>query len=148
MPVPARLDHIRHTGTDDGGNQHLRKVTAAGGEPIRCCLHIANTGEELLLIAYRPFDRPEGPYAEIGPVFVHAERCDGYQTIAQYPDQFRDRQQVFRCYDAAGNIVGGRLVGATDEPEEVIVELFSDSGVETIHARNVIYGCYMLEIAR
>ena len=143
---PARLDHIRQTGTDDGGNHPLRKVTAEGGEPVRCCLRIANPGEELLLIAYRPFDCP-GPYAETGPVFIHVERCEGYRESTQYPEQFRGRPQVFRCYDAAGNIVGGCLLNATDEPEVVIAELFSEPGVERIHTRNVIYGCYMLEIA-
>jgi len=101
----------------------------------------------LVLIAYRPFETP-GPSAETGPVFVHAEKCEGYSWPECYPDDFRRWQQVFRCYDAQGDIIGGRLAEAGEHPEEVISDLFTDPAVERIHTRNVVYGCYMLEIRR
>lgn len=144
---PERLETIRQTGCDDGGNNGLRHLTAEGGEPLRCCLRIAEANEVLVLIAYRPFERP-GPYAETGPVFIHAEKCEGYNRPERYPADFRDWQQVFRCYNSGGDIVGGRLTRAGDSPEEVISELFVDPAVGRIHTRNVIYGCYMLEIRR
>jgi hypothetical protein len=144
---PERLERIRQTGRDDGGNPGLRRVTAEGGEPLRCCLRVAAANEALVLIAYRPFET-QGPYAETGPVFVHAEKCEGYKRPECYPDDFRGRQQVFRCYNAQGDIIGGRLAEAGDSPEELIRELFSDPAVDRIHTRNVVYGCYMLEIRR
>jgi Protein of unknown function (DUF1203) len=144
---PERLETIRQTCCDDGGNQGLRRLTAEGGEPLRCCLRRAEANEELVLIAYCPFGAP-GPYAETGPVFIHAEKCAGYGRPECYPEDFRHWQQVFRCYDSGGDIVGGRLTQAGDSPEEVISELFADPTVERIHTRNVVYGCYMLEIGR
>lgn len=101
----------------------------------------------MLLIAYRPFDKPS-PYAETGPVFVHAENCQGYARHDLYPDEFRGRQQVFRCYDTEGNILGGHLAEPTEDVEVVIEELFADPTVEYIHTRNVVFGCYMLQLRR
>jgi Protein of unknown function (DUF1203) len=144
---PERLETIKRSGIDDGGNRVLSTRTAEGGEPVRCCLHIAQPGERLLLIAYHPFTKPS-PYAETGPVFVHADSCDGYPCSDRYPDEFRGRQQVFRCYDAGGNILGGHLAEPTEEVETVIEDLFADQEVEYIHTRNVVFGCYMLEIRR
>jgi len=33
-------------------------------------------------------------------------------------------------------------------PEDVIAEIFQDESVERIHTRNVVFGCYMLQIRR
>ena len=145
--APDRLDAIRNAGVDDGGNAVYPARTAEGGEPLRCCLHIARPGEQMLLIAYRPFGQPSA-YAETGPVFVHANACGGYPCPDTYPEEFRGRQQVFRCYDAAGNILGGHLAEPTEDVETVVGELFADQAVEYIHTRNVVFGCYMLELRR
>ncbi len=120
---------------------------AEGGEPVRCCLRIAGPGERLLLIAYHPFNKPS-PYAETGPVFVHAENCGGYPWPDRYPVEFRGRQQVFRCYDTGGNILGGHLAEPSEDVEAVIADLLANEKVEYIHTRNVVFGCYMLEIRR
>lgn len=144
---PERLEAIRSARIDDSGNVLDSALEAEGGEPLRCCLRLAKPGEQLLLISYRPFDQ-FGPYAEAGPVFVHSQRCDGYPTDGGYPEDYRDRQQVFRCYDDAGRIIGGRLSDAGDDVEAVIAELFSNEKVALIHTRNVVFGCYMLQIRR
>ena len=144
---PERLEAIRRTGIDDGGNCVSPPRTAEGGEPLRCCLRIAKPGEPMLLIAYRPFSR-SSPYAETGPVFIHAGSCGGYPWPDRYPDEFRGRQQVFRCYDAAGNIIGGHFAEPAENAEAVIQALFADRNVEYIHTRNIIFGCYMLEVRR
>jgi hypothetical protein len=145
--APARLEAIRSRGTDDSGNAVSRGLRGEGGEPLRCCLRLAEAGEQVLLIAYRPFDRP-GPYAETGPVFIHAARCAGYSPQAGYPEAFRDRMQVFRSYDAEGVITGGRLCSPQERAEDVIAEIFEDESVERIHTRNVVFCCYMLQIRR
>ncbi|MGA3215009.1 MAG: DUF1203 domain-containing protein [Acidimicrobiales bacterium] len=142
-----RLEAIRRTGFDDAGNTLSKAGQAEGGEPLRCCLRLAEPGEQVLLIAYRPFDRP-GPYAETGPVFVHAAARSGYGHPSAYPEAFRDRPQVFRAYDADGVIVKGELCGAKDSAEDVIAEMFEDDKLERIHTRNVLFGCYMLQIRR
>jgi hypothetical protein len=71
----AVLDDVRRSGLDASGNP-AESVTAEGGEPLRCCLRDAVAGEELVLFGYAP-DIPTSPYREVGPVFAHADRCDG-----------------------------------------------------------------------
>lgn len=144
---PDRLDAIRRTGTDDSGHALGSPFGAEGGEPLRCCLRLATSGEQLLLISFRPFDGP-GPFAEVGPVFVHSRRCGGYPADGGYPDAFRGRPQVFRCYDGGARIIGGRLCDAADRVEAVIADLFADENVAWIHTRNVVFGCYMLRLRR
>jgi len=56
------------------------------------------------LIAYTP-PGTAGAYAERGPVFVHAERCDGYPTPNQYPPGLAQlvhlRNVGYGCYNFA-----------------------------------------------
>jgi hypothetical protein len=144
---PERLEAIRRAGVDDAGNQLSKGRRAEGGEPLRCCLSLAEPCEQVLLIAYRPFERP-GPYAETGPVFVHSEACAGYGPRSAYPDAFRNRPQVFRAYSAQGAIVGGKFCRPEELTEQVIAEIFEDESVERIHTRNVVFGCYMLQVRR
>jgi hypothetical protein len=108
---------------------------------------MAQPGEPIHLVAYKPFGAAGGPYAEVGPVFVHSQGCDGYSDGGAYPREFRDRVQVFRCYDGAGNIVGGEMRHAS-EAEPVLAELLADPGVDVVHVRNVVYGCFMFEVRR
>jgi Protein of unknown function (DUF1203) len=141
-----RLATIRRTGVDDAGNEVGPPRQANGGEPLRCCLRYAKPSESILLIAYRPFDA-DGPYAETGPVFVHANRCGGYAGD-DYPDAFRDRPQVLRCYDQTGTVIGGRLSEPGGDVEALIEQLLSEPRVDRIHTRNVVFGCYMSQIRR
>jgi hypothetical protein len=104
----------------------------------RCGLRDARTGERLALIAYRP-DGTTGAYRETGPVFVHADRCDGYREPSTYPEAFRPRDQVFRAYDRDGRIHDAVLVRGPDA-ESAIEKIFVDPDIATAHSRNVLHG--------
>ena len=81
---PIRLDAVRTTGADGHGNQ-LRPFAATGeGEPLRCCLRYAEPGEQITLISYAPFEHPS-VWREVGPVYIHAARCEGYRATAGCP---------------------------------------------------------------
>ncbi|WP_354044205.1 DUF1203 domain-containing protein [Devosia sp. UYZn731] len=41
-------------------------------------------GETCLLLAYRPFSVPQ-PFAEVGPVFLHAQVCPAYNNDVRPP---------------------------------------------------------------
>lgn len=141
---PAHLDRVRQQGDDGHGNVLVSRA-AGGGEPLRCCLRNAGAHESIALIGYAP-DGTGGGYREVGPVFVHADHCDGPAALG-YPTSFTDRQQVFRAYDVSGAIAGALLVPAGDH-DVAVKELFADPAVVEIHTRNVLYGCYMLRITR
>jgi Protein of unknown function (DUF1203) len=135
------LDAIRMAGRDEAGNVLQIQVPDEGGAPLRCCLREARAGERLLLIAYTP-PGTAGAYAERGPVFIHAEHCDGYPTPHQYPPGLTGRPQVVRAYDGHGRIADGVLVADGRQAQDVIAGLLARPGVALVHLRNVGYGCY------
>jgi len=141
-PIPASvLEPIRAAGVDEAGNRLTSQVDQHGGSPLRCCLRETHPGERVLLIAYTPAG-PRGPYAERGPVFIHAEPCDGYSAIHEYPPGLKHRQQVVRAYDHDGRIADGILVEDGDHALVVIRELLARPDVALAQLRNVGYGCY------
>jgi hypothetical protein len=149
-PIPAGvLDRIRAAGHDDFGHPLVSVTSADGGAPMRCCLRPAAAGDRLFLIAYRPFARP-GPYAESGPVFIHAEACAGYASTGSYPPAYRDwPTMVFRPYRHDGAIAYDAIqLGDGASAETLIASMLADSDIEFIHTRNVHAGCYMFCIGR
>jgi hypothetical protein len=146
LAIPAgELEPIRMARRDEAGNVLDIQVHAEGGAPLRCCLREARTGERLLLIAYTP-PGTAGAYAERGPVFIHAEHCDGYPTPHQYPPGLIGRPQVVRAYDRQGRIADGVLVADGHRAQGVIAELLGRPEVALVHLRNVGYGCYNFSV--
>ena len=144
LPVPAAdLDRIRCNEHDDFGNA-LEPRSAGGGEPLRCCLTLAPAGDSIVLIAYQP-SCLGGPYAEIGPVFVHGSACDG--PGGGFPADFVDRDAVLRPYDAAGRQLDG-LVVRGGEAQVALKQLFEDDRVALVHHRNIVAGCWNFSIRR
>lgn len=146
--IPAdELDRMRARGADEAGNAFTPFVTyEPDGSPLRCCLRMARTGEAIAVIAYAP-PGTAGAYREVGPVFVHAEPCDGYRKPGTWPAEFRDRKQVLRAYDEQGRIADALVIDASDA-ETGLARLFADPATAVVHSRNVAYGCFMFAIRR
>ena len=147
--IPADvLDRVRASGHDDVGNP-LVPVVSEAGAPMRCCLKPAAAGDVVCLIAYQPFTRP-GPYAETGPVFIHAEPCGGYSDTDAYPAGDCDwPTMVFRPYCYDGVIAYDAIqMGDASTAEALIAGMFADPAIEFIHTRNVYAGCFMFCISR
>lgn len=143
-PLPAdALDRVRTRGADDFGNPLTPVAVVAGETPLRCCLRDATAGEQVVLVAWQPSALP-GPYAEVGPVFVHAERCAG-PAGAGYPEGFRHRRQLFRAYDAQGRQVDNEVHEGTGA-EAALSALLTRPDVAYVHSRNVLAGCYMFRV--
>jgi hypothetical protein len=141
-PIPPdTLRAIRAAGVDEAGNRLTVQTDTDGGSPLRCCLRESTPGERLLLVAYTP-PGARGAYVERGPVFIHAEPCDGYLTPDQYPPGLSHRQQVVRAYDRDGRIAAGVLVDDGEHAMTVIPELLTRPGIAFVQLRNVGYGCY------
>jgi hypothetical protein len=145
--IPAEVfDLVRASGVDVSGNP-IERLTASGGEPLRCCLRDAEPGEQVILFGYEP-PIPASPYREIGPVFAHAEQCQGQIEVDSYPSAWRGRPQVLRAYDRDGWIHPVTRVHDGTSPEAVIADMLADPDVAQIHSRNVAYGCYMFTVTR
>jgi Protein of unknown function (DUF1203) len=138
---PGELQEIRAAGLDEAGNRLTVQVDTEGGNPLRCCLRESHPGEKVLLIAYTP-PGTRGAYAERGPVFIHADPCEGYLTPHLYPPELSHRRQVVRAYDQYGRIADGVLADNGDDAVAVIHEMLARPDVALVHLRNVGYGCY------
>ena len=146
--IPAHeLETVRSSLADEAGNSLSPRVDLEGGAPLRCCLRESRKGERVLLIAYTP-PGTAGPYAERGPVFVHADACAGYDSPGDYPVELSHRPQVVRAYDHEGRIADGVPVDDGDQAARVIRDLLGRPEVALVHLRNVGFGCYNFAVRR
>jgi hypothetical protein len=126
----------------------LTPFAATGeGEPLRCCLRFARPGESIALISFAPFTEPS-PWREVGPVYVHAARCEGYDE-QWLPGALRRGPAVLRTYRADGSMdyEHNTLVGDEDL-EPVLDRLLSAPDVATVHVRTVLPQCFLYAVTR
>lgn len=153
LAIPGQTLHrLREQGHDDHGNPWAPRTDTEGGSPLRCCLRRSKPDERIVLIAYAPVagraSGALGGYDETGPVFVHADECEGYVDDGHYPSTVGRHRQVLRAYRADGSIAGGVLLDEADDRDAAARDLLADPDVEFLHSRHVVYGCYLLEIRR
>ncbi|MFJ2769462.1 DUF1203 domain-containing protein [Streptomyces sp. NPDC087300] len=156
--TPDTLKQLRDT--DDAGRPCVPYADAEGGSPLRCCLRPVAPGERIALVSYAPLRRwagetgaTPGAYDEQGPVFIHADPCDGpADDAAGYPFARSGALRTVRRYDARGHIVGGRLLEIPEDAEQgfdgAFAEAFADPEVALVHVRAVEYGCFHFEVRR
>jgi Protein of unknown function (DUF1203) len=145
---PARLDAVYSTGTDGHGNQ-LCPVAATGqGEPLRCCLRYADPGERITLISYAPFDH-SSVWTEVGPVYIHAARCDGYKPTGRLPGQLATGPRVLRTYRADDTMDYDHITVVTDDADlgPVIQRLLGERDVATVHVCTLAPQCFLYAVA-
>lgn len=145
---PDRLDIVRSTCTDGHGNR-LRPFAAIGrGEPLRCCLRYAEPGEQITLISYAPFDHPS-VWTEVGPVYIHAARCAGYEPTGRLPEQLATGPRVLRAYRADDTMNYDHNTVVTDQADlkPIIEGLLSEPDVATVHVRTLAPQCFLYTVA-
>ena len=91
---------------DANGHPPERHVTAAGTGPCRHCLGEIAGGETNLILAHRPFPKPQ-PYAEVGPNFLCAAPCARHDVLGVPPRFLTWQAIMFRGYRADNRIVYG-----------------------------------------
>jgi hypothetical protein len=146
IPIPPRhLDAIREAGKDEHGNA-LLPYAAAGWEPLRCCLRIAPQGERIALISYSPFT-VASPWAEVGPVYVHAESCAGY-LAADLPPELRTGPRILRTYHSDESLDYDDIayVPSGEDIAPALRELLSRPAVAAVHVRPMMTQCFLYEV--
>jgi Protein of unknown function (DUF1203) len=113
--------------------------------PCRHCLSWAQPGERVILFPFAAIP-PGHPYCEMGPIFVHAEKCERYSETHEYPTDFRNGR-VFRGYDAKYNIIQAEVLNGR-EPELLIQEFFENPEIAFLDVRSVTHGCFTFRIQR
>ena len=146
--IPSEEVHKLLTGgADANGQPPLRRVAQGLANPCRHCLQRIADGDEKLVLSYRPFADAQ-PYAETGPIFLHARDCARYESDS-LPDWFAFLDPaVIRGYGydhwiryETGAVVSGKDL--TDRFREIL----ADPEVAYVHIRSK-FNCFQCRVDR
>lgn len=148
--MPSHLAAAYRAGAPDANGQAPeRRVSVDGDEPCRHCLGTVGVGEAFLTLAYRPFPAPQ-PYAELGPVFIHADECPAHDPAQGLPvRETRGSGRILRGYGADDRIVYGTgKVVMNGDIEAEAAAILSRPDVAYVHMRSAANNCFTLRIDR
>ncbi|MEX0815768.1 MAG: DUF1203 domain-containing protein [Dongiaceae bacterium] len=134
---------------DANGHEPETHVSDGDGVPCRHCQQDVAAGETYLILAYRPFPKPQ-PYAEIGPIFLHADPCARYPETDRTPVMFLKRESyLLKGYAGDDRIVygTGEIVGSADIAAAASRILDRDD-VAYVHVRSALNNCFACRIDR
>ena len=140
--------HFRDGGLDANGQSPELHISDGDGVPCRHCLTDVAKGEPFLILAYRPFPGPQ-PYAEIGPIFLHADACRRYADV-RIPAMILAREQILiRGYGADDRIVygTGRVI-LTVDLTAAAANIFRRTDVAYAHLRSASNNCFQCRLER
>ena len=135
---------------DANGQLPERHISDGDGVPCRHCQRDVAKGEAYLILNYRPFGELQ-PYAESGPIFLHAEPCERYEETDKAPDMFfkNGRRYLIKGYYANDRIAYG--TGTIVEPKdmaEAAAWILKRQDIAYVHVRSALNNCYQLRIDR
>ncbi len=139
---------LQSGGADINGHTPERVTHPASTVPCRHCLGQVEKGDPFLILAYRPFPEAQ-PYAEQGPIFLHADACERGGGDDKVPAMFGSPEYIMRGYNSHDRIVygSGRIV-PTARMTDVAEEMFADPQIRYIHVRSSTNNCYHCRIDR
>ena len=148
IAMPTEAARAYQAGKPDANGQAPeRHISDGDGVPCRHCLNTIAKGDPYLIIAYRPFPDPQ-PYAEVGPIFLHAEKCERYEKSTDMPPILRDKAQyLIRGYGQDDRIKYG--TGQSVPPAELAdtaARLLEREEIAYVHVRSATNNCYQCRI--
>lgn len=150
VAMPTEHARAYRQGASDANGQLPEKHKSTGfGNPCRHCLQNINAGDDMLVLAYRPFDALQ-PYAEVGPVFLHAEECERHDEAAGMPGMFKHWGTLLvKGYSANDRIQyhSFRHIPG-EEMAQQCAEMLEDKTVEYLHVRTSQYNCFQCRVER
>jgi hypothetical protein len=143
LPIPDDVAAMARQSLRDGfGHQlHIERNQA----PCRSCLRISKAPEDLILLSYQPL-ADVNPYAEVGPIFIHAQPCAPYDS-PDFPADFLERELVVRAYNLEGRIADA-VVAAPGKAERAAADFLRGDAIVEVHVRHRSYTCYDFRIVR
>lgn len=136
-------------GVDAYGFRPEIMLSDGPGHPCRHCLDNIDEGETLFVLAYRPFPQLQ-PYAETGPVFLHANACNRYRAEQVRPPILETSKDYILCgYGDDDRIVYGTgKVTLKEDIGDYAAKLFERDDVAYVHVRSARNNCYQCRIDR
>lgn len=138
---------FRKLESDANGQRPVEMISDGKSNPCRHCLGLIVKGDAMLLLGYRPFDEIQ-PYAETGPIFLHKDVCERYDSDAMpaWFDHFdpaiirgyNERNHI--RYDTGKAVPGKALATACQD-------ILSDTSVAYVHIRSK-FNCFQCRVDR
>ncbi len=143
IPIPEDVaKQARQTLHDAFGHQLRVERNQA---PCRSCLRISKAPEDLILLSYQPLS-DTNPYAEIGPIFIHAHYCTPYNS-REFPEDFLERELVVRAYGLNGRIADA-VIAAPGQAEGAASTFLANDDIAEVHIRHRSYTCFDFKVER
>jgi hypothetical protein len=145
----AEARHFQNGGADAYGMKPERRISDGDGVPCRHCLEDVGAGEAYLILAYRPFPALQ-PYAETGPIFLHADHCGRAPDQGEVPGMLnRRRAHLIKGYGADDRIVygTGQIVESADLAKAA-AQILARDDIAYVHVRSAVNSCYTCRIDR
>lgn len=147
MPTETAVA-LRAGAPDAYGNPAEHIMSPGDGMPCRHCLGFIDAGEDMLVLAYRPFPALQ-PYAETGPIFLHARECQRYKAVEILPPMLSSPDYILRGYGQDDRIVYGTgAVTQTDKIAERAGAMLARPDIAYVHIRSARNNCYQCRIDR
>lgn len=149
LPIPTETAAaLRAGGPDAYGQPAERHVSDGAGNPCRHCLHHVPKGAGMLVLAYRPFPRPQ-PYAETGPIFLCAGACPAWYGDGMPPIMTTSPDYLLKGYTAGHRIrYGTGRVVAKGELAAYAQGLLDDPDIAFVDVRSARNNCFQCRIVR
>lgn len=139
---------LQRRAADAYGRTPERQISDGDGVPCRHCLKNVAAGEPYLVLAYRPFPVLQ-PYAETGPIFLHADECERAVEAEAIPEMLESSDYIVRGYGSDDRIVyGSGGVIPTDAIPARAQTLFERVDIAYVHVRSARNNCYQCRIER
>ncbi len=139
---------IRAGGPDAYGNPPERKTSNGSGNPCRHCLKMIPEGEEMLVVAARPFPDTQ-PYAETGPIFFCATPCDPYQDSTMPPCVEGGEDRLLKGYSDDNRIVyGSGAIVPSDQISESCAKILASPDIAYVDVRSSLNNCFTFRVSR
>ncbi|MEH6401760.1 MAG: DUF1203 domain-containing protein [Sneathiella sp.] len=147
-PIPTdKVRTLQNGRPDANGQLPERRIADEEGLPCRHCLEEVAIGDEYLILSYKPFKTTQ-PYAEQGPIFLHAKECRAYSDVENLPAMYvPENSTLLRGYDHLERIVygTGEVVKNTDIAKAAL-KILNFAGVTHVHARSATNNCFQYRI--
>lgn len=147
LPTDA-VRALQRGGADANGRPPERQISDGDGVPCRHCLRFVEKDEPFIIVGYRPFETVQ-PYAETGPLFLHAAECTRAPASGRLPEILQSDSYILRGYDAderivygTGDVVArGHVVGRAET-------LLADLAIAFVDVRSAQNNCFQCRIVR
>ncbi|TFL19751.1 DUF1203 domain-containing protein [Jannaschia formosa] len=145
---PDFVASVRAGGPDANGRPAERAVSDGGGAPCRACLDDIGKGAAMLILAARPFPDLQ-PYAELGPIFLHADDCPAWDGEGLPPVLGTSPDYLVKSYGADHRIrYGTGAVVATGNLAQAVADRLGDAATAFVDIRSARNNCFLTRAVR